>query len=624
MAAIVGVTTHYLLPQLRKQLPWLCFADPVLRSAEYNQFEVAAAAKLMWFEWIYSWLSFLERNIIYPAVFMSGLTTGFPLIVNKFGPRFENCTFSFRWSICRIVYVFICRVGALIITICGLKMMRNGFVRTSWQFVIVSFTVLLFKYDFPKKDPNYCRTAFCSETFPIDYFFGALFMSKCYELVQKTKFVFVYIVPWQISWGSAFHAFAHPLSIPHSAMLFFQLVVSAAVSSPLSPILGSTIFCTSYVRPVKFWERDYNTKRVDHSNTRLAVQLDRDPGGDDNNLNSIFYEHLTRSLQQTVAGDLMLGRWGRYSTGDCFILASDYLNALVHIIEIGNGLVTFQLRGLEFRGTYCQQREVEAITEGIDDDEGCCCCSPGHAPGMLSVNAAFNTRWLAWEVTTAKYVVEGYSITDNNAASMLQVFELRKILITYYVQAIIYYALTSPKLQEWLSMPSLEASVYEPQRHDLNSADMDSTFMSSVDEDYDLRLRGVSRARFVATYYSWIQYCVQRSCPDVDYSKKSSLVSLCFSLSVLGRRALGTASQNQSAVLESFLYGLHALVKGDFRITSIKDEWVFADIDLLHKVVSQGVRMALQLHQVHTHYLFICEYCLSLCLSLVGVQRCLQ
>ena len=46
----------------------------------------------------------------------------------------------------------------------------------------------------------------------------------------------------------------------------------------------------------------------------------------------------------------MLGRWGPYSTGDCFVLASDYLNALVHIIEVGNGLVTFQVRGLEFRG----------------------------------------------------------------------------------------------------------------------------------------------------------------------------------------------------------------------------------------------------------------------------------
>ena len=73
-------------------------------------------------------------------------------------------------------------------------------------------------------------------------------------------------------------------------------------------------------------------------------------GSDDNNLNSIFYEHLTRSLQHSLCGDLLLGRWGNCSAGDCFILASDYLNALVHLIEIGNGLVTFQLRGLEFRG----------------------------------------------------------------------------------------------------------------------------------------------------------------------------------------------------------------------------------------------------------------------------------
>ena len=51
--------------------------------------------------------------------------------------------------------------------------------------------------------------------------------------------------------------------------------------------------------------------------------------------------------------------------------------------------------------------------------------------------------------------------------------------------------------------------------------------------------------------------------------------------------------------LESFLYGLHALVKGDFRITSSKDEWVFADMDLLNKVVLSGVRMALKLHQVY-------------------------
>jgi hypothetical protein len=67
---------------------------------------------------------------------------------------------------------------------------------------------------------------------------------------------------------------------------------------------------------------------------------------------------------------IISGRWGPVSQGDCFVLASDYLNCLVHVVELGNGLVTFQMRGLEFRGTYCQQREVEAISEGVEEDDG--------------------------------------------------------------------------------------------------------------------------------------------------------------------------------------------------------------------------------------------------------------
>lgn len=117
-----------------------------------------------------------------------------------------------------------------------------------------------------------------------------------------------YIAPWQITWGSAFHAFAQPFSVPHSAMLFLQAAISAALSTPLNPFLGSAIFLASYVRPVKFWERDYNTRRVDHSNTRLSSHLERNLGADDNNLNSIFYEHLTRSLQHSLCGDLILGK----------------------------------------------------------------------------------------------------------------------------------------------------------------------------------------------------------------------------------------------------------------------------------------------------------------------------
>jgi len=65
---------------------------------------------------------------------------------------------------------------------------------------------------------------------------------------------------------------------------------------------------------------------------------------------------------------------------------------------------------------------------------GFCCCKPGRLPHLLSLNTAFGERWLAWEVVVTKYVVEGYSISDNSAAPMLQVYDLRKVLITYYVK----------------------------------------------------------------------------------------------------------------------------------------------------------------------------------------------
>lgn len=51
-------------------------------------------------------------------------------------------------------------------------------------------------------------------------------------------------------------------SFPDSAMLFVQAIVSAVFSTPLNPFLGSAIFITSYIRPVKFWEKDYKWATV--------------------------------------------------------------------------------------------------------------------------------------------------------------------------------------------------------------------------------------------------------------------------------------------------------------------------------------------------------------------------
>ncbi|XP_059951902.1 pecanex-like protein 1 isoform X5 [Mesoplodon densirostris] len=567
LVGFVGFVTHYVLPQVRKQLPWHCFSHPLLKTVEYNQYEVRNAATVMWFEKLHVWLLFVEKNIIYPLIVLNELSSSAETIAS---PKKLDT-----------------ELGALMITIAGLKLLRSSFSSPTYQYVTVIFTVLFFKIDYE---------AF-SETMLLDLFFMSILFNKLWELLYKLQFVYTYIAPWQITWGSAFHAFAQPFAVPHSAMLFVQAAVSAFFSTPLNPFLGSAIFITSYVRPVKFWERDYNTKRVDHSNTRLASQLDRNPGSDDNNLNSIFYEHLTRSLQHSLCGDLHLGRWGNYSTGDCFILASDYLNALVHLIEIGNGLVTFQLRGLEFRGTYCQQREVEAITEGVEEDEGFCCCEPGHVPHVLSFNAAFSQRWLAWEVIVTKYILEGYSITDNSAASMLQVFDLRKVLTTYYVKGIIYYVTTSSKLEEWLANETMQEGLRLCA--DRNYVDVDPTFNPNIDEDYDHRLAGISRESFCVIYLNWIEYCSSRRAKPLDVDKDSSLVTLCYGLCVLGRRALGTASHHMSSNLESFLYGLHALFKGDFRISSIRDEWIFADMELLRKVVVPGIRMSIKLHQDH-------------------------
>lgn len=97
---------------------------------------------------------------------------------------------------------------------------------------------------------------------------------------------------------------------------------------------------------------------------------------------------------------------------------------------------------------------------------------------------------------------------------------------------------------------------------------------------------------------------IEENAPSVTHSinssKDSILVSLCLSLTLLARRTLATASHSASSLgVEFFLHGLHSLFKGDFRITSTRDEWVFADMDLLHSVVAPGVRMSLKLHQDH-------------------------
>lgn len=46
-----------------------------------------------------------------------------------------------------------------------------------------------------------------------------LFLLQLWELLYKLQFVYTYIAPWQITWGSAFHAFAQPFAVPRILLL---------------------------------------------------------------------------------------------------------------------------------------------------------------------------------------------------------------------------------------------------------------------------------------------------------------------------------------------------------------------------------------------------------------------
>ena len=69
-----------------------------------------------------------------------------------------------------------------------------------------------------------------------------------------------------------------------------------------------------------------------------------------NNLNSIFYEHILGTLQSNLNSEINSGRLANVQSGDFFLLVSDKLTIMLHIIELANGYTTFQIRGMEFKG----------------------------------------------------------------------------------------------------------------------------------------------------------------------------------------------------------------------------------------------------------------------------------
>ncbi len=257
------------------------------------------------------------------------------------------------------------------------------------------------------------------------------------------------------------------------------------------------------------------------------------------------------------------------------------MNCLIHIIELGNGFVTFQLRGLEFKGTYCQQRELEVISDDLNvttsantsananSQTGCCSCCCCHKASskccknfkcLLTAKNMFNLRWIAWQVVSRKYVVDAYRITDNDLSLIINFYSLRRTLIDFYIKSIIFYAIVNMKLNSWLTNDNIRSELAKI--HANAHVDMDTCFDSNLDSDYDIELKGVSYSKFCFVYLRWIVYCNSKrqqyiselkletdtdngECQPIDDAYNSDLVKFCFILTLACRRALMNACNGQ-------------------------------------------------------------------------------
>lgn len=559
ITSIIGIFNHYIIPHVRKENPYLCFTEPCLKSNEYDKFEVTVAPKVSVMEKILQVTLFVEKNVLYPFTFLLGIN----YVAVYYNAKFGNFG------------------AALVVAVVGMKIFRSAYSEVSRQHVVLILSLLFFNVDYRH----------LSEGLPLDYFITAILFNKIYDLYLKIYFIFIYIMPG--SWSHPFHIIIQPLLIPHCPLIFFETLIGAIVSAPMNPLVASSMFFLSYARPIKFWEKNYNTKRQDTTNTRLEQTLEgnlRNPNPD--HLDSLFYEQLTWSLQRDLCGDIILGRWGRVTSGDIFVLTNDQLNALVHIIEIGNGFVTFQLRGLEFRGTYCHQREREAITEPLADNDDAC-----HLPYILPCKKLCIARWMAWEVISSSYTLHGYSISENQAHLVFNAFVYKKAFITYYVRCIIYYLIKSPRLNTLLNNNTLEQTLHFLNEDD--SCDVDPLFAEMFNIDWDPDLQGIGRDSFLQCYYDLIQVCSSKHVSsDVDTGRDSFLVTLCFAFSLLGRRMFFTHSNTGSGRREdNFMHGLYRMFLGDARPSSERDEWIIMDVDSIHDIIIPASRIALKVHQ---------------------------
>lgn len=66
----------------------------------------------------------------------------------------------------------------------------------------------------------------------------------------------------------------------------------------------------------------------------------------------------------------------------------------------------------------------------------------------------------------------------------------------------------SPRLDTWLSNEAVLEKLRQTEEEDF--VDLDPIFTQPTDDDYDPKMKGVSRHKFCSVFLDWVQYCASR------------------------------------------------------------------------------------------------------------------
>lgn len=189
-------------------------AQPLLKPSHWSLFEPNYLAKLEYYEWIHVGAIFMSKNLLHTLIWLTCMTSSVDALIQASFLNINDNESNYN------LFKYVC--ACLLMTLLSLKLVRDSFCEPSKQYKLLLIAYLL-------------NQTTSDRIILIDLYVISIVLSKFCDLLEKLKFIYVYTAPWQLPWGSAFHAsFAQPLAIPNTSLLLCQAVISAFIDSCLS------------------------------------------------------------------------------------------------------------------------------------------------------------------------------------------------------------------------------------------------------------------------------------------------------------------------------------------------------------------------------------------------------